>query len=114
MVKSSRSGSYLKAAIVGSTFYPGGVRPASTRNNKGTIRCSFDQIYNKIREFEHRSLSKLYMSVLLGVSDSDVEARLRAKPLEEDHYTFSPRSEHLQQFVTQHGLDGRASQVHIV
>ena len=60
-------------------------------------------------------LSKLYNSGLLGVSDSDVEARLGTGPVEEDYFTPSPiRRASVQEFVVQHGMDGSTYQVHIV
>jgi hypothetical protein len=88
----------------------------STRKDmEVTIRCKFDQIHDGIRSLAPSRLSKLYRSGLLGVSDSDVEARLRAGPVEEDYFIPSPaRPEPLQQLVTQHGLDGRTYQVHIL
>lgn len=52
---------------------------------------------------------KLYKSGILGVSESYVEARLRARPLEEDYYMPSPfRTERLQNFVTT-----RARRLHV-
>jgi hypothetical protein len=80
-----------------------------------TIRCNIDQLHNRIQFLAPRPLLDLYKAGLLGVSDSDVEARLRAGPVEEDFHTRSPfRDEDLQQFLARNGIDGRACQVHIV
>jgi hypothetical protein len=85
------------------------------KKNEVTIRCKFDEIYKQLVSLAPTQLLELYRSGLLGVSDSDVEAKLRAEPVEEDYYTPSPvRPEALQRFVTSYGIDGNTYQVQIL
>jgi hypothetical protein len=85
------------------------------KNIEVTIRCKIDQMHAAIRSLAPPGLLELYKAGLLGDSDSDVEARIRAGPVGEDFETRSPfRDKDLQQFLTRSGLDGRAYQVHIV
>jgi len=86
-----------------------------TKNTEVTIRCRIDQMQAAIRRLTPHGLIELYKAGLLGDTDSDVEARLRAGPVEEDFKTPSPfRDKHVQQFFTENGLDGRLYQVQIV
>ncbi|KAE8445616.1 hypothetical protein EG329_013250 [Mollisiaceae sp. DMI_Dod_QoI] len=80
-----------------------------------TIRCTFEEIYKQLEALAPTPLLKLYKSGLLGVSDSEVEARLRNGPVEEDYFTPTPvRDDGLQKFVTRFGICGRTYQVHIL
>ncbi len=79
------------------------------------IRCTFEEIYKQLESLTPPRLVELYRSGLLGISDSEVEARIRAGPVEEDYFTPSPfRDDDLQKFVTRFGICGRTYQVHIL
>jgi len=103
---------------LGANHIPDGKTPIPGipfRTTEVTIRCRIDQIHTAIRTLAPHGLLELYKAGLLGDSDSDVEARLRAGPVEEDFKTPSPyRDKDVQEFLTRSGLDGRICQVHIV